>query len=92
MEARTAGTRPAEHAGGVVSGEWRVSVDPHRCIGSGICAGTAPEHFQLVDGHSTPLADLVAPAEQVTDAAESCPVEAILVRDAADDRLIAPEG
>ncbi|WP_422769738.1 ferredoxin [Plantactinospora sp. WMMC1484] len=69
---------------------WRVSVDPHRCIGSGICAGMAPEHFQLVDDLSTPLADQVAPADLVVEAAESCPVEAILVRDATDQRLIAP--
>ncbi|MFB9237698.1 ferredoxin [Plantactinospora siamensis] len=75
-----------------MSAAWRVSVDPHRCIGSGICAGTAPEHFRLVDGLSTPLAEVVDPTEPVIDAAESCPVEAITVRDSADDRLIAPEG
>ncbi|GIG91344.1 ferredoxin [Plantactinospora endophytica] len=74
-----------------MSAAWRVSVDPHRCIGSGICAGTAPEHFRLVDGLSIPLADTVAPADPVVDAAESCPVEAILVRDASDERVIAPE-
>lgn len=70
---------------------WRVSVDPRRCVGSGICAGLAPEHFHLVAGLSTPLGDLVAPADPLIDAADSCPVEAIVVRDAADDRLIAPE-
>ncbi|MFY1691993.1 ferredoxin [Plantactinospora sp. WMMB782] len=75
-----------------MSTAWRVSVDPQRCIGSGICAGTAPEHFRLVDGLATPLAGTVAPADPVVDAAESCPVEAILVRDAGDQRLIAPEG
>ncbi|MEV4757363.1 ferredoxin [Micromonospora sp. NPDC049559] len=75
-----------------MSAAWRVGVDPRRCIGTGICAGTAPEHFQLVGGLSTPLADVVEPADPVIDAADSCPVEAITVRDAADDRLIAPEG
>ncbi|MEO3930543.1 ferredoxin [Micromonosporaceae bacterium B7E4] len=74
-----------------MSTAWRVSVDPHRCIGSGICAGMAPGHFRLVDGLSTPLAETVDPADPVVDAAESCPVEAILVRDASDQRLIAPE-
>jgi ferredoxin len=75
----------------VVSRGWRVSVDPRRCIGSGICAGTAPAHFVLVDGLSLPLSEMVEPAQPVTDAADSCPMEAITVRDLDDDRLIAPE-
>ncbi|MFI6763687.1 ferredoxin [Micromonospora sp. NPDC050417] len=75
----------------MVSPTWRLRVDPRRCIGSGICAGAAPKHFVLVDGLSTPVAELIAPAGPVTDAAESCPVEAITVRDTTDDRLIAPE-
>lgn len=70
---------------------WRIDVDPHRCIGAGICAGTAPRHFQLVEGLSVPLAETIPPAEPVVDAAESCPMEAITVRDAANQRLIAPE-
>ncbi|MCG5471358.1 ferredoxin [Micromonospora sp. LAH09] len=70
---------------------WRIGVDLRRCIGTSICTGTAPEHFRLVDGLSAPLADVVAPAEVVLDAADSCPVEAITVRDATDDRLIAPQ-
>ncbi|MEU8180789.1 ferredoxin [Micromonospora sp. NPDC049044] len=74
-----------------MSAAWRVEVDARRCIGTSICAGTAPEHFRLVDGLSAPVADVVTPAEAVIDAADSCPVEAITVRDAADDRLIAPE-
>ncbi|MFC7545927.1 ferredoxin [Plantactinospora sp. GCM10030261] len=74
-----------------MSTAWRIGVDAGRCIGTGICAGTAPEHFRLVDGNSAPLADVVVPADVLLDAADSCPVEAITVRDASDDRLIAPE-
>ncbi|MFC8848783.1 MULTISPECIES: ferredoxin [unclassified Micromonospora] len=70
---------------------WRLHVDPTRCIGSGICAGTAPEHFGLVDGLSRPLAERVAPAQAVLDAADSCPMEAILVSEADSRRQIAPE-
>jgi ferredoxin len=70
---------------------WRISVDPHRCIGAGICAGTAPRHFQLLEGLSVPLAETVPPADPLIDAAESCPMEAITIRDASDHRLIAPE-
>lgn len=74
-----------------MSTAWRLGVDSRRCIGTSICAGTAPEHFHLVDGLSAPKADVVAPADVILDAADSCPVEAITVRDATDDRLIAPQ-
>ncbi|MET8090218.1 ferredoxin [Micromonospora sp. NPDC005220] len=74
-----------------MSTAWRIGVDSRRCIGTSICAGTAPEHFRLVGGLSAPLADVVSPAEVILDAADSCPVEAITVRDATDDRLIAPQ-
>lgn len=74
-----------------MSGAWRVTVDRDRCIGSGMCVGMAPGHFVLAAGKSRPTVDTTAPAEVVTDAAESCPAEAIAVRDDADGRLIAPE-
>jgi ferredoxin len=74
-----------------VSGDWRVTVDRDRCIGSGMCTGVAPEHFVLVDGKSTPTVDTTAPAETVTDAADFCPAEAITVRSVTDGQLIAPE-
>ncbi|WP_406063410.1 ferredoxin [Micromonospora sp. NBC_00860] len=74
-----------------MSTAWRIAVDTRRCIGTSICAGTAPEHFRLVDGLSTPLADVVAPAEVILDAADSCPGEAITVHDATDNRLLAPQ-
>ncbi|MET8835335.1 ferredoxin [Micromonospora sp. NPDC004540] len=70
--------------------EWRLHVDPTRCIGSGICAGVAPQHFALVDGLSRPVAERIAADESVLDAAESCPLEAIVVSDSL--RRIAPEG
>lgn len=71
---------------------WRVSVDPDTCIGSGICAGLAPGLFVLVNGVSEPIEPAIRPAPAAIDAAESCPVEAIAVRDAADGHLVAPEG
>ncbi|MGC4835091.1 ferredoxin [Micromonospora vinacea] len=74
-----------------MSTAWRIAVDTRRCIGTSICAGTAPEHFRLVGGLSAPLADVVAPAEVILDAADSCPVEAITVHDATDNRLLAPQ-
>ncbi|GAB3348935.1 ferredoxin [Micromonospora halotolerans] len=72
--------------------EWRLHVDATRCIGSGICAGVAPAHFVLVDGLSRPVAERIAADESVLDAAESCPLEAIVVSEVDSLRRIAPEG
>ncbi|GDY31461.1 ferredoxin [Gandjariella thermophila] len=70
---------------------WRVGVDRETCIGSGICAATAPNHFTLDADRSRPLAELVEPDDVVIDAAESCPVEAIAVSDASTGERLAPE-
>lgn len=70
---------------------WLVEVDGDTCIGSGMCVGTASEHFELRDGISCPLHTEVDPSDDVVDAAESCPVEAITVRDAESGAVLAPE-
>lgn len=69
---------------------WRIHLDKSRCIGSGVCAGTAPGQFRLDDGVSTSLHDLTGPDQAIVDAAESCPTEAITVLDEITDRFIAP--
>lgn len=90
MEERHAGARAEADAGGVVGDDWRITVDGGTCIGAGICAGTAPAAFRLVNGVSTPIHDTVGADDAVKAAAESCPVEAITVRDRAGT-VIAPE-
>ncbi|MBA8825403.1 ferredoxin [Saccharopolyspora lacisalsi] len=70
---------------------WLIEVDGPSCIGSGMCVGMASEHFELRDGVSRPLRSQVEPADEIVDAAESCPVEAITVRDAESGAVIAPE-
>jgi ferredoxin len=70
---------------------WRLAVDADTCIGSGMCAGIAPALFMLVDGVAVPVVTQVPPDDAAVDAAESCPVEAITIRDTADDHLVAPE-
>jgi ferredoxin len=61
---------------------WKITVSP-ACIGSGVCAGTAPRHFGLgPDNRSRPLGSPVEPDDVVLDAAASCPMEAIAVTDA----------
>jgi ferredoxin len=61
---------------------WRVQVDADQCVGSGLCVGIAPAHFDLVDGRSRPPAAPVDAEDGLLDAAECCPMEAIAITDA----------
>ncbi|MEV6013836.1 ferredoxin [Streptomyces sp. NPDC051976] len=58
---------------------WHVDVDRSVCIGSGLCAGSAPGAFVLdgVPRQSRPVDRDAVAAESLLAAAESCPVEAI---------------
>jgi ferredoxin len=69
---------------------WKVRIDSGRCIGSGMCAGTAPDLFALGDDHAHPVhEDLTDHDERALEAADICPMLAISVQDA-DGREIAP--
>jgi ferredoxin len=69
---------------------WKVTVNRDACLGSGICAGTAPRHFRLDNGKSRPLQENIEPDDIVLDTAGTCPAEAIIVYNAAGHR-IAPD-
>ncbi|MEU5192176.1 ferredoxin [Streptomyces klenkii] len=67
-------------ADGAAAERWRVRVDRGLCVGSGMCAGSAPGAFALDAGRrSRPLAEETDPSEAVLAAAETCPVEAITI-------------
>lgn len=70
---------------------WRISVDRDVCQGTGMCTSVASRYFELNGGHAQPVEPEVDPDDDVVDAAESCPVEAILVTSTEDGRIIAPE-
>jgi ferredoxin len=74
-----------------VDERWRISVDQNVCQGTGLCSSVASEYFELRSGHSHPINPEVDPHDDVIDAAEGCPVEAILVVSTEDDRVVAPE-
>ncbi|MFE6551500.1 ferredoxin [Streptomyces sp. NPDC057746] len=59
---------------------WHIEVDRSVCIGSAQCVHRAAEAFRL-DGarHSHPVDPDADAGEQILDAAENCPVEAIVI-------------
>ncbi|WP_425508633.1 ferredoxin [Streptomyces genisteinicus] len=68
---------------------WSTEVDRAMCMGSGVCAGIAPDLYRLGDeDRAEPVDGLIPPDERALDAADSCPAAAILVRDGT--RLIGP--
>lgn len=59
---------------------WRVEVDRSVCIGSAQCVHHAPDGFRLDTGRQSRPADPETDAdERILAAAESCPVEAIVI-------------
>jgi ferredoxin len=75
----------------VADTRWRITVDRGTCIGSAVCVGTLPNRFKLVDDKSVPVEAEIDPDDDVLGAAESCPMEAILVVNAATEEVLAPE-
>jgi ferredoxin len=69
---------------------WKVTINRDACLGSGICAATAPHHFRLDDGKSRAHQEDIEPDDNVLDIADTCPAEAIIVYNAAGHR-IAPD-
>jgi ferredoxin len=63
-----------------VSAPLESRVDRTRCVGSGACAATAPADLTLgPDGRALLLTPAPVHLDQLTEAAELCPVEAITI-------------
>jgi ferredoxin len=77
---------------GVSSGaKWTAEIDGDLCIGSGGCVLRAPDGFELnAARQSCPKHALLTPSEQIMDAAENCPVEAITIREAGTGKVVFP--
>ncbi|UGY91136.1 ferredoxin [Streptomyces gobiensis] len=73
---------------------WHIEVDHGVCIGSGMCVNSAPEDFRLGSARqSHPVAGERDPSEAILTAAESCPVEAIIItRSGSGEAVFPPEG
>jgi ferredoxin len=56
---------------------WRISIDPDACLGSGLCAASAPGHFASVAGRGRPITEVAQPDEGLELVAGLCPAAAI---------------
>lgn len=67
----------------------RVTVDLDLCVGNAMCRAIAPEAFtETADGRSTASDPGSATSDAVMEAAASCPVAAIAVRNAETNELV----
>jgi ferredoxin len=69
----------------------RVRVDHDTCVGNAMCEALVPKVFRLNDNRQSeaidPAGDTV---EKILEAAENCPVSAILVEDAETGEQLFP--
>ena len=74
-------TKPPD-PGGSEERRLRVRVDPNKCVGSTICMQVTPNVFTLdAKRQSVVRDDAGAVATRILEAAEQCPVSAIIVVD-----------
>jgi len=57
----------------------KVSVDEEKCIGCGACAAICPDVFEMGNEGKSVVKEEETDKECAKDAAESCPVDAILI-------------
>jgi ferredoxin len=68
----------------------RAKVDREECIGDGSCEDIAPDYFQLDDEDlAEVIKNPVAEGDEdvARDAAEACPVEAIILEDEGGEQI-----
>ena len=69
----------------------RVRVDHNLCVGNAMCETFAPHVFRLNDDRQSEAVDPDGDSiEQILEAAESCPMSAILVEDAETGEQLFP--
>jgi len=69
----------------------RIRIDRERCVGSTMCLSIAPAVFDLDDeGKSTVKDPQGASEEELREAAESCPSQAIVLEDEESGQQVYP--
>jgi ferredoxin len=74
-----------------VARKLRVRVDHATCVSNAMCEAIAPKVFRLNDNRQSEAVDPAGDTvEKILEAAESCPVSAILVEDAETGEQLFP--
>ena len=69
----------------------RIRVDHATCVGNAMCEAIVPKVFRLNDNRQSEAVDPAGDGvEKIMEAAESCPVSAILVEDAETGEQLFP--
>lgn len=71
--------------------KWKICIDREQCIGDGMCVNDAPETFELDDEQKAFVLD--GPGDEpeyILDAAKSCPLDIIVITDAATGARVYP--
>ncbi len=73
---------PANPYQAVTAANWTVEVDASACIGAGVCSAMAPQAFVLNEENKAVILRTVdqETAENLLNAARSCPVSAIRIK------------
>jgi ferredoxin len=58
----------------------KIIVDKEKCIGCGACVSLYPKSFKMVDGKAKPIKTNVKEITCEKEAADSCPVGAIIIK------------
>ncbi|NUR31503.1 MAG: ferredoxin [Catenulispora sp.] len=69
---------------------WRVSVDPEVCVSSANCVDIAKGRFALTGDGARPVDLEIDPDDDVVEAADACPMQAIRIVRVGTDQVIAP--
>lgn len=72
--------------------KFEIQIDREECIGDGACVNEAPETFELDDeSKATLLENSSDDEESIIEAAKSCPLDIIVVKDKQTGKQIYPE-
>ena len=70
-------------------GDLKVRIDRTLCVGFGDCVTGAPEAFKLAeDGVVVFVSPQDSPREQLIDACDACPVDALTIWDASGRQIV----
>ncbi len=73
--------------------KYKVEVDRELCIGDGACVGEAPNTFEMDDDNIAIVKDENGHTdEEILQAAQVCPVDAIILTDTETGEKVWPQG